>query len=166
MRSLKTLPDFAEKHHFHENTEVRTHTVNLSAVTCPFKDGVSKGHREKNNHNSLPLTYASPCPKTHSRLLGPGISPSGTRFSLDGSFRKSLMPLCQAGTGLTQTRFSPTGRLSPAGNETSVLGMEEGRREGKDAGKERDEMKEEGRKEGEREEEERERERGKKKERK
>lgn len=41
------------------------------------------------------------------------------------------MPLCQAGTGLTQTRFSPTGRLSPAGSEMSVLGREEGRKEAK-----------------------------------
>lgn len=130
-RSLKTLPDFAEKHHFHENTEVRRHTVNLPAVTRPFKDEV-EFHRvteKKNNHNSLHLTYASPCPNTHSRVLGPGISPSGTRFSLDESFRKSLMPLCQAGTGLRQTRFSPTGRLSPArsGRTDESWG---GRREG------------------------------------
>lgn len=75
----------------------------------------------------LPLTYASQCPNTYSMLLVPAVAPSGTRFSLGGSFRKSLMPFCQAGNGLTQTRFSCTWRLPPSGSETSVLGREEGR---------------------------------------
>lgn len=38
MRSLKTLPDFAEKHHFREDTQVRRHTVIFSAFVCSFKD--------------------------------------------------------------------------------------------------------------------------------
>lgn len=90
---LKTLPDFAEKHYFHEDTEVRRHSFNLSAATSPFKDEL-EFHREKLITTRFPQFL--PPPAQHSlQAAGPGHLPVGCPVLLGRDLQEiadSLLP--------------------------------------------------------------------------